>query len=348
MDPRAGLDTAGEDIWIPGTRSVPEGGLDRRAFLKAGAVVGAGLVVATALPGDPAWARQSKAYFGAGCEVRGHQADQREGVRDLERKIDRKLGIMRRYAYWDSDLPDDTHRWAAERGTTPYISWHAYTRARREIPWAEIARGDHDRFLHHKGRALRAFGHKVFFCFHHEPENDPKNGSAAQFVAAWNRVHRIFEDEGADNLRWIVTLMASTYNGGHGGAERWLPAHYDMIGVDGYNRYPCEDMYPWRSFRQIFSPARDWARRKDRPLFIGEYGCVERDACGQNGRKGAKADWFRAADETVRRWPQVRAAVYSHGQSDSGIPYWADSSRSSIRAFSRMGNRTHFQRFARR
>ena len=48
-------------------------------------------------------------------------------------------------------------------------------------------------------------------------------------------------------------------------------------------------------------------------LFIGEYGCPEQDAHGNtSGDPRAKASWFREAGATIKSWPEVKAAVYSH------------------------------------
>ena len=314
--------------------------LDRRRFLERSAVVGAGLLAATTIGVEPAFAG-TPAHFGAGCEPRGRQRDQRQAVLALEHQLGRRLGIMRRYAFWDSKVPDSTHAWAAHHGRIPYIAWHAYARGGATVPWGEIARGDHDGHLRATARNLRNLGDKVYFCFHHEPENDPWNGGPAEFRAAWNHVRKVFDDVGTNNLTWVVSLMASTYNGGHGGAAIWLPKRFDLIGADGYNRFACS-ADPWKSFAEIFKGARSWAQRQGTGLFVGEYGCVEKSACGGGGATAAKADWFRHAARVGGSWRELRAVVYSHGKSGQGIPYWADSSGSSIRAFRSMAHRPRF------
>ena len=317
---------------------------DRRRFIRSSAIAVAGLIAASALPMDPVLAalRDHHIHFGAGCEPQGSQ-DQRAAVLELERKIDRKLGIMRRYTFWECDIPDGTHQWAAANGRTPYISWHAYTRGRQTIPWRSIAQGDHDAYIRNKAHTIKAWGKHVYLSFHHEPENDPANGGPAEFRAASDRVHTLFQDVGADNVTWVVALMASTYGGGHGGANVWLPRQFHLVGVDGYNRYPCDHSYPWRSFREIFNPARQWARRVNKGLFIGEYGCVEKDACGGGGAGGAKAVWFQEAADTMASWPEVQGAVYSHTNGGSAhIPYWADTSASALQAFREMAHRPRF------
>jgi len=81
----------------------------------------------------------------------------------------------------------------------------------------------------------------------------------------------------------------------------------------------------------------------NRGLFIGEYGCVEKDACGGGGAGGAKAVWFQEAADTMASWPEVQGAVYSHTNGGSAhIPYWADTSASALQAFREMAHRPRF------
>jgi hypothetical protein len=313
-----------------------ETSVDRRRFLRGSALAGASVLASSVLPAESALAVTPRVRFGAAAEPRGGESNQREAVLALERKLGRRLRIMRRYSFWEDGGADRTHRWASDGGRIPYMSWHAYTRGGRTIPWRSIARGDHDAYLRRTAQNLRAFRDPIFFNFHHEPENDPRNGSPADFRAAFGHVKHVFDNEGASNLHWMVTLMASTYAGGHGGAGVWLPPSYGMLGVDGYNRWPVERMFPWRSFGQIFAPARNWARARRTGLFIGEYGCVE-------NRPGDKATWFYNAGKAVRSWPEVKAIVYSHRRASPKIAYWADSSRASFRSFRRMGASTYFR-----
>jgi hypothetical protein len=251
--------------------------------------------------------------------------------------IDRRLSIHRRYVHWDGQLPDRTHRWASDGGRIPYISWNAYTRSGRTIPWREIANGRHDAFLRSSAKSLRQFRDPIYFSFHHEPENDPRNGSADDFRAAFDKVRRVFDSEGATNLRWMVALMASTYGGGNGGVNKWLPPRrsYDLLGADGYNRFPVQKVWPWRSFAEIFRPARMLARQTGKGLFVAEYGCVEH-------QPGDKARWIKHAAAKAADWPELEAMVYSHRQDP--VPYWIDSSRSSLAAFRAMGQRRVYRR----
>lgn len=326
--------------------------MDRRRFLKTSALAGVGLAVPgvrARLPGNAGARRGRRESGGTGClwganaEPRGDE-DGRSAIVHLERKIGRRLAISRHYVKWDYALPDNFQAWTVSRGRIPYISWHTETVAGERVSWSSIANGDHDDWIRRQARSLRAAGYRMYFCFHHEPEDDTDLGGSQEFVAAYSRIRDIFGSLRVRNLRWIVTLMASTYEGGHGGPESWMPSSFRYCGVDGYNRYPC-DGTSWRSFRTLFHPAREFAVSRGKGLFIGEYGCVEQDAHGNtSGDPRAKASWFEEAGATIKSWPQVKAAVYSHvfdDQIDCG--YWVDTRRRSLDAFRDVGSEPYFE-----
>lgn len=322
--------------------------MNRREFLRNTAVTGAGIAVAgSAAWPDPALATAS-CLFGAHALPRGSQKDQRESTLALEAQIGRKLGVFRRYSYWDEPPPDLTHLWAAEGGRVPYISWHAYTRSGTAIRWASIANGSHDAFIRSVGKGLASFGHPIFFNFHHEPENDTANGSAADFRAAFQRVRTLFDGQGATNLTWICTLMGTTYRGRNGGADAWLPPSrfYTHVGSDGYNRWPRIAKPGWRTFAEVFGAAHDKSVQLGKKLFVGEYGCVEQvTSSNPLGDPQAKADWFRGAARATERWGNVVALSYSHASAmftGKLMPYWADTSSPSLNAFKTVGLSPYF------
>ena len=274
---------------------------DRRRFIRSSAIAVAGLLAASALPMDPVLAahRHHHIHFGAGCEPQGTQ-DQRAAVLELERKIDRKLGIVRRYTFWECDIPDGTHRWAAAHGRTPYISWHAYTQGGQTIPWRSIAQGDHDAHIRNRAHTIKAWGKHVYLSFHHEPENDPANGGPAEFRAASNRVHTLFKDVGADNVTWVVALMASTYGGGSWRRERVAPETLPPRGRRRLQPVPVRSRLPVAELPRDIRPSpavgssceqgslhrRIWVRREGRvwrKRRRGCQGCVVPRGCGHDG-----------------------------------------------------------------
>jgi hypothetical protein len=324
--------------------------MDRREMLRLSALAGLGLAVPVrAVGAEDTRVRTARhrstgtgCFWGAYAEPRGTE-DQKTATTNLERAIDRRLAVTRHYAKWDDPLPSDFQRWSAARGGIPYVAWHAETTTDGPVAWSSIAGGQYDDWIAHEARSLRRWGHRVFFTFHHEPENDPDAGNASEFVAAYDRIRGIFRQHRVTNLTWIVTLMASTYRGGNGGPGAWMPSGFRYCGVDGYNRYPCFGDQ-WETFRTVFAPARHFAKAHRKGLFIGEYGCPEQDCCGNaSGDPGAKATWFREAARTIKSWPEVKAAVYSHVYSDQyQCEYWVDTRPTSLAAFRRVGLKPYF------
>jgi len=326
--------------------------MDRRRFLKTSALAGVGLAVPrvrAAVSGNTGARTEGRGSRGTGClwgahaEPRGDE-DARSAIAHLERKIGRRLAISRHYVKWDDEFPSGFQAWTVQRGRIPYISWHTETTDGAAVSWSSIAAGDQDDWIGHQARSLRAAGYRMYFCFHHEPENDSVMGGSAEFVAAYDRIRQIFRSHRVRNLRWIVTLMASTYGGGNGGPESWMPSSFRHCGVDGYNRYPCSGE-SWQSFQTLFHPAREFAVSRGKGLFVGEYGCSEQDAHGNTGGDPtAKARWFREAGATIKSWPEVKAAVYSHVFSAQfDCEYWVDTRRRSLNAFRDVGSDPYFE-----
>jgi hypothetical protein len=308
--------------------------MDRREFLTRSALAGAsitatgGLVLSDAA--DAATRRRRNILWGANCLPRGGQRDQREAVRAMERRLGRRFDTAHYRMTWTVPLVNDFTRWSVASGHIPLLSWFSRKRSGGMVSWSSIADGQHDRWIHTQARNLRATGWRGYFAFHKEPENE---GNAADWKAAYNRVHKIFNNVGVTRFKWLVTLTAATYGGANGGPGAWLPAKWDILGVDGYNRNFCGRSNGWRSFEQIFGDARNYARQRSRRLYIQEYGCVE-------STRGRKAQWIDRARSVVKNWPEVIGVSYNHEATDCS--YWIDSSTSSFRAFRQMGQDSRF------
>ena len=125
--------------------------------------------------------------------------------------------------------------------------------------------------------------------------------------------------------------------GGNGGPTNWEPLHYDVVGVDGYNRHPDKHV-DFKRFQEIFSSAHDFAVRRGKPLGVCEYGCVEQRLTDPM----TKAGWFADAGQTMKSWPDLKFACYSHVTTVEGYDYWVDSSASSLHEFRALGADAYF------
>jgi hypothetical protein len=190
----------------------------------------------------------------------------------------------------------------------------------------------------------KAFKRRIYFCFHHEPEHDTQLcGTAADYVAAYERLMDIFTSEGVDNVKHVVTLMAATYNGSYGGGpDQWMPQRPGYrIGVDGYNRGPCYGRGDWISFSAAFANAHSYSVANGRKLFIAECGSVEGTSCGGTYGATAKAEWFDDALAVMKGWRNLEAFCYS--QVNEPFPFRIDTSESALTAFKRLCEDPYFR-----
>jgi hypothetical protein len=331
--------------------------LDRRDFLKKGGLAGAGVALATGFTfpthhganhhknrhhkhtpgvgGGGGGAQNTSCIWGAYVNPDGKPA--RTSIEQFEAQIGRKLGMTRHYTHWDMPLPGGTIEWSAQGGRLPLVAWASDKLNGQYVKWADIASGRQDAWISKQGAALKAAGYPMYFCFHHEPEDEPLAGTASEFRGAFERIISIFDDVGVSNLKYAVTLMASTYDGGHGGADAWMPPKYDFVGADGYNRHPRQPHTKWKSFEEIFSSAHRYAVSHGKGLFVEETGTLE----DGSSNPLAKAKWLKGMGKTVLNWPDVVGVEYSHTLGNyrgTPMPYWVDSSKAALSAYREVGS----------
>lgn len=314
--------------------------MDRRDFMKKAAVTSAGVALATAtetaLFSSPAFADMGGApgaTFGASVQPLGNQSTT-DALLQLEDLAQRPFTTVHNRMPWETSLVNKYSEFIARRGQVPILSW--FTRGRNDVKWSAIAAGAQDARIRTEAQRLKAAGWPAYFCFHKEPENEPWLGNANEWRAAHERVWQIFQDVGVPNATFVACMMAPTFKGSFGGIRAWLPKHYDVLGVDGYNRNLKGN---WRTFETILTPAHQVATALQMPLFVIEHGCVE-------GGGDRKRQWFADADNVVRNWPEIVGLSYNHETGHSGIDssmnYRVDTSASATAGFRAMGSTAFF------
>jgi hypothetical protein len=333
--------------------------MDRRHFLKKAGLAGVGLAAAPVLRVNPA--NSPKARYAAADAQSSPLATAHclwgafarpapgqsvtEALYALEKRVGRRFAIHRDYQGMDADLLGNDVLELTDRGTTCYRSFHSWfgsgTGTRDIIPWAKIAAGTQDAWLAGQALAIKTWGKPIYLAFHHEPEVWPECGTAADFKAAYLHVHKIFA--GATNVTWLVTLLSPTYNGNNGGPGAWFPPpdKYDIVGVDGYNRWPCLGTRV-TTFDYRFGGAREFAALQGKPMAIGEWGSVEFYACGNSGgAPNGKAKWLAYAGSKIKDWPRLLWVSYSHVV-DGTQNFRVDTSALALNQFTTMGHDPYF------
>jgi Glycosyl hydrolase family 26 len=273
------------------------------------------------------------AYFGAYVKPLSgvSYAAAERAVRTLEHKIGRKLAIDQLYVPWARKMPLAVAHWDLVNGRIPMISWAGYhTRL--------INNGRFDAQIRRKARHLAALHGPVMLRWFPEMDGRQYRGlvpSAASFIRAWRRVHRIFVNAGARNITWVWCP-----NAGHIAdriAQLFYPGarYVDWICADGYNWAPRKPGAPWKTFADIFSSFYRWGIRTGKPLMIGEFGVLER-------RRGEKGAWMRQTDRELRTmFPAIRAVIYFNAK-HKGYNWRVTTSWSALSGFRAFAHDPHF------
>jgi hypothetical protein len=251
-------------------------------------------------------------------------------VSSLESGIGRQLGIDHHYIEFFQPIAGPLVLWDIEHGRVPMVSWGG-------TDTTKIASGALDDWIRKQALGVKALRRPIFLRFGWEMER-PQLGwvhSAPDFIAAWQRLHDIFQQEGVTNAAWVWCPMSVSFTSGV--AQQFYPGtqYVDWIGADGYNWAPGREGSIWRPFKSVFQAFYDWGARTGKPLMIGETGAQERST-------GEKAAWIDGMATTLKHdFRNIEAVVYF----DSFPRYdWRllKASPASFDAFKAMGAEPYF------
>lgn len=270
----------------------------------------------------------------------------------FERSIGKSASIIMWYQPWAANNRSrvDTGAIVAmmRRGKVPMISWEPWdtgsnARAVKDpanqaaYRLVAINRGEYDPYIRQWARSLRAIGGPIMLRPMHEmngrwyPWSGTTNGnSPAQFIAAWRRMHRIFQEEGATNVTWVWSInhesLPATKSNGY---ASYYPgdAYVDWTGISGFNGATSPRSKQWRLFGQRFKSSLAYLRTLKKPIVIAEIASL--------GNGPDKAAWIADAFATLRKTPEVKGIVYFDSNETRTFPenWRVDSSKESLAAF---------------
>jgi hypothetical protein len=239
-------------------------------------------------------------WVGTYEESSGTQIVKKNRLFDLEELLDRKVDVDHNYTAWNEPFPGWREKWDITHGRVPFVSW-------AKTSTSAINSGRYDGMIRQRAAEVKQFGHPILLEWFWEMDgrrNRHIAKSPAQFIAAWKRIHRIFDRAGVENVSWVWCPNAWGFHTGE--AQKYYPGdeYVDWICANGYNWAPGRDGDQWRSFEWIFQDFYDWAAGRGKPLMIGEFGAQER-------KPGEKAEWIREAAQTLKtKFTEIKAVVY--------------------------------------
>lgn len=261
----------------------------------------------TSRPGIAPTPPAQGAYFGAwvgrprstgGGEARPDEVAQ---VRRFESQLGRQLDIVQTFRKWQQPILRESDTTLMDGNRFLLLSWSGGDTR-------EIVAGRHDRLIHERARAIKGTHKPIFLRWERgmeEPGIRPRIHSAADYIAAWRHIRRIFDQERVDNVAWVWCPTAKGF-----GADN-APSFYPG---DGQVDWICAEVYPggnydYRDFTEASKLFRQWAESRPKPIMIAEFGVPR-------AYDGRRAEWLRNAARPLQN-PRIKAAVYYDSDRDS-------------------------------
>jgi hypothetical protein len=260
-------------------------------------------------------------WVGTYEEQSGSQIVKQNRVFDLEDLLGRNVDVDHNYTAWNEAFPGWREKWDVVNGRIPFVSW-------AKTSTASVNSGRYDSMIKQRAQDVKAFGAPMLLEWFWEMDgsrNKHYAGSPASYIAAWQRIHKIFDKAGVTNVSWV--WCPNAWGFATGDAQKFYPgdAYVDWICSNGYNWAPARKGDEWRSFEWIFQPFYDWGSAHHKPLMIGEFGVLDR-------KPGEKAEWLREAADTLKtKFTDIKAVVYFNVKKKYDWRLDTDSSRGAFK-----------------
>ncbi len=227
----------------------------------------------------------------------------------LEQQVGRRLAIAHRYHDMSTGkrgvFPDAAER-ALGTDRLLYIGWASRVYGGTDYTWRQIADGTIDAtVIDPAARRVASYGRQFFIDFDHEPEAHPRNGSEADFVAAYRHIQNRFKALGAHNAVWVWTVTG--FKDHWNQYDAWYPGDdvVDWVAWDPYDFGECHQS-DRKTFDETIDPFYDWLvdHHPRKPFMLAEYGTV----VGPNDAARA-VRWYGELVPALKDHPRIRAVV---------------------------------------
>ena len=130
--------------------------------------------------------------MGAATQTVGDQTWE-QSVTAHEDLVGRRMDVLHNYHLWTTLSPDAGEASRAATGQKLLITWQGKRQNGSLVKWADIAAGKEDATIDAQARKIAEFGQPIWINFQNEPEALlGSSGTAAEYVAAWRRIHDRF------------------------------------------------------------------------------------------------------------------------------------------------------------
>jgi hypothetical protein len=247
--------------------------------------------------------------------------------------------VQPQIVHWDQQWGSGERRFredwlamVARQGAVSLITWEPWSKPEDRVHDAlqpryrlsAIASGAFDPFIRTWARAAAAYRGPLLLRPMHEMNGNwypwsikANGGTPRAFVQAWRRMHRLFREEGATNVRWVWAVNTFT---GLGGEDRSVARYYpgddfvDWVSVTGFNWGTSNAWSEWQDVDAVLGKTYRTLARFGKPVMVSELGTV--------GTGGNGSAWVGATMRRLRaEYPLVKAVVWFDARYPGGIDF---------------------------
>lgn len=188
------------------------------------------------------------------------------------------------------EFPKEVCQVVASENKVPFIKFEPWSwKGKSDYTFGldKISRGIYDADYFNFAKGAAEFGKPLYFSFAHEMNASigwrwyPWQGDPEKYKDAYIRVHNIFKEAGAKNVRWVWVINARTAY-----PEQYYPGDdfVDWIGMDGYSaNWNSNPRDPAVIFENDYKMLHELHPNK--PIMIAETGYDENNGGSADGKK---------------------------------------------------------------
>lgn len=284
------------------------------------------------------WGIFTQDIYGKGME---------ETVPQLEQALDYTFDVILSYVPLNTDFPTEFMEENRLRGRIVELTFQVTDNNNMDMfarsPMLDLYRGELDGEIRAFARQAADWGHPFLFRVNNEMNSDwTSYGGVVNladpqlFVSVWQRIYRIFQEEGVDNCIWIFNP-----NDRNAPPSKWNDSlaycpgaeYFQMLGVTGYNNgtYYTQWNEQWREFDVIYDEIQEiyLPHFSQYPWIITEF--------ASSSIGGDKVAWIENMFDHIGDYPNLKIAVwFSYADFDgetAARPYWLDETPETLEAF---------------
>ncbi len=195
---------------------------------------------------------------------------------NFENLVGKKVDLYADFEGWGNEFPYWLQPKVGAEGKTLIIFWEP------DFGYDQINNGSKDSYIKEFAIGAKNYNYPIILVPFDEMNLNEEawgygvNGNTpTKFIAAWKRIHDIFVNLGATNVKFAIgynnvsvpDVPGNQYTDYYPGDN-----YVDYVGVDGFNFGS-----PWQSFAQIFDSAISRVSTLGKPLYILSMGSIPGD-----------------------------------------------------------------------